>query len=84
MEKNAHINARLIDLANALDARATVSIYELDKNGTQVRIGDCAMPVYELLTAMNDNTNAFYKVRRYDVIGLVFDLTNRILIKKGE
>ena len=84
IENNAHINARFIDLIKVLDARATVSVYELGADGKQKRIGDSSAPVYQILAEMDNGTGDFYKVKEYDVIGLVLGLVDRVLIKKGE
>jgi len=77
---NAHVNARLIDLLNILDARAVVSIYKLDEKDNQVLLQSC-VPVYQLLANFVDGTRDF---RRYEVVGLIAGLTTNILIKKGE
>ena len=80
IENNAHINARLIDLLNILDARAVVSIYKLDEKGNQVLLQNCA-PVYQLLANYNEDgyTRDF---RRFEVVGLIAGLTTNILIRK--
>ena len=80
MKFNANIIARLIDLLNVLDARATVSVFEMDENGKQILRFDC-VPVWQILSVFPDNkeTNA---LKRYDVIGLNVGLNTNILIKK--
>ena len=81
MNYNANINTRLIDLLNILDARATVSVFEMDENEKQILRFDC-VPVWQILSAFpNDKeTNA---LKRYDVIGLNIGLTTSILIRKA-
>ena len=81
-ENNAHINGRLIDLLNVLDARAVVSIFKLNDKGEQILLQNC-VPVYQLLANFNEDgyTRDF---RRFEVVGLNVGLTTDILIKKGE
>lgn len=84
MEKNANINARLIDLLNVLDMRTQVTIFELDENGNQHIKFDSCMPVYKLMAALDTDDVNIRKYRGYEVIGLNLGLTENILIKKGE
>ena len=81
-DNNAHINGRLIDLLNVLDARAVVSIFKLNDKGEQILLQNC-VPVYQLLANFNEDgyTRDF---RRFEVVGLNVGLTTNILIKKGE
>ena len=80
MNYNANINTRLIDLLNILDARATVSVFELQEDGKQILRFDC-VPVWNILSAFPENkeTNA---LKRYEVIGLNIGINTNILIKK--
>lgn len=75
-KNNAIIDAPLNDLLKILDARATVSIYEVDENGVESLLFSC-VPVYKFLTFE-------YKThfRNYEVCGIVAGLTTNILIRK--
>lgn len=80
MTNNANIQARFIDLLNVLDARAVVTVFELQENEKQILRFDC-VPVWQILSAFPDDkeTNA---LKRYDVIGLNVGMNTNILIKK--
>lgn len=80
MTNNANINARLIDLLNVLDARAVVSVFEMDENEKQILRFDC-VPVWQILSAFPEDKGK-NALKRYDVIGLTVGLTTSILIKK--
>lgn len=74
-KNNAIIDAPLNDLLKILDARAQVSIYEVDKNGVETLRFSC-VPVYELLMIEKKT------FRNYEVCGIVAGLTTNILIRK--
>ena len=85
MENNAIIVGTFKEVIDIMDARTTVTVWVADDNNKQTRIGESVTPVYEVLTAMNNETTAFYQVKRYSVIALNITLTGTsILIKKGE
>lgn len=72
---NGFINAMFNEFLQILDARATVSIYEVDKNGVETLRFSC-VPVYELLMIEKKT------FRHYEVAGIVAGLTTNILIRK--
>ena len=75
MEKNATINARLVDLLDVLDARKTVNVFLKEYKGekqTSIRYDT----VYEIL-ADKDFMRAYYN---HEVIGLNLGLVTNILI----
>ena len=76
MENNGFISAYFNEFMKILDARATVSIYEVDENGVESLLFSC-VPVYKFLTFA-------YKThfRNYEVCGIVAGLTTNILIRK--
>lgn len=76
MEKNATIFARLIDLLDVMDARATINIF-VEKDGKQTSVK--FLKVYEFLS----EPELMRKYKNYSVIGLDcgFSSTN-ILIKE--
>ena len=76
MTNNANIQARFIDLLNILDARAVVTVFELQEDGTQKIVFDC-MTVWEILAISNA------PLKKYDVIGLNLGINSDILIKKA-
>ena len=86
MEKNANINARLIDLLNILDMRTQVTLFEMngedDSHGTFVF--DSCTPVYKLVDMLDTDVKEIRKYRGYEVVGIIAGLTTNILIKKGE
>lgn len=78
MTNNANIQARFIDLLNILDARAVVTVFELQEDGTQKIVFDC-MTVWEILASFLPND----LLKKYDVIGLNLGINSDILIKKA-
>lgn len=81
MENNAIVIGRFIDILNVMDARTILTVF-VEKNGKQERYGDHY--VYELLAKVKDETNGFYQIKRYDVIGLNVGLSTSILLRKGD
>ena len=79
MEKNANINARLIDLLNILDMRAHVTVFGIGACGDQVIIFD-GTPVYEVITSLNEEE--YRRLRNYEVTGINAGLVTNILIEK--
>lgn len=77
MENNAIINAGFNEFLQILDARAQVSVFEIDDAGNQTIRFNCA-PVYELLTI---EKKVF---RHYEVVGLYAGLTINIMIRKDK
>lgn len=78
MTNNANIQARFIDLLNILDARAVVTVFELQEDGTQKIVFDY-MTVWEILASFLPND----LLKKYDVIGLNLGINSDILIKKA-
>lgn len=79
MEKNANINARLIDLLNILDMRAHVTVFGIGACGDQVIIFD-GTPVYEVITSLKEED--YRRLRNYEVTGINAGLVTNILIEK--
>ncbi len=79
MEKNANINARLIDLLNILDMRAYVTVFGIGACGDQVIIFD-GTPVYEVITSLKEEE--YRRLRNYEVTGINAGLVTNILIEK--
>lgn len=77
MTNNANIQARFIDLLNILDARAVVTVFELQEDGTQKKVFDC-ITVWEILASFLPND----LLKKYDVVGLNLGINSDILIKK--
>jgi len=75
---NAKINARLIDLLNIIDARASVNIFVLAPGEDRERNIKYDL-VYEILT----DKDFMRQYKSYEVIGLNIGLVNNILIKEG-
>lgn len=75
MENNGFINAMFNEFLQILDARAQVSIYEVDENGVESLRFSCAH-VYDLLSIEKKT------FRNYEVCGIVAGLTTNILIRK--
>lgn len=80
MTNNAYINARLIDLLNVLDARANVTVFELQDDEKQILHFDC-VPVWIILSAFPENKEA-NALKLYNVIGLNIGIHTSILIRK--
>ena len=78
MTNNANINARFVDLLNVLDARAVVTVFELQEDGTQKKVFDY-MTVWEILASFLPND----LLKKYDVIGLNLGIHSTILVKKA-
>ena len=75
MENNARINARLTDLLEVMDARATINIFvDTPERPTSVKF----LKVYEFLS----EPELMRKYKNYEVIGLSLGLTTSILIKE--
>lgn len=75
MEKNANINARLVDLLDVLDARKTVNVFLKEYKGDG-QISIRYDTVYELL-ADKDFMRAY---KNHEVFGLNLGLVTNILI----
>lgn len=80
MEKNAHINARLIDLLNILDMRTQITVFGYDPDGKQVALFGGTYPVYEIMTKVQNDR----KLRNCEVVGINAGLVTNILVEKGE
>lgn len=74
---NAVINAMFNEFLQILDARAQISVYEIDENGVETLRFSC-VPVFVLL---NMEKKTF---RHYEVCGICAGLTTNILIRKVE
>lgn len=83
MEKNANINARLIDLLNIMDMRTHVTVFGYDPDGKQVVIFD-GMPVYQVITKISDRKSEDRELRNYEVTGINAGLVTNILIEKEQ
>ncbi len=75
MKNNGFINAMFNEFLQILDARAQISVFEIDENGVESLLFSC-VPVYELL----DMEKKIF--RHYEVCGIVAGLTTNILIRK--
>lgn len=82
MEKNANINARLIDLLNILDMRAHINVFGYDPDGKQIVIFN-GMPVYEVITRINARKSEDRELRNYEVTAINAGLVTNILIEEG-
>lgn len=78
MANNANIQARFIDLLNILDARAVVTVFELQEDGKQKKVFN-NVHVWEILASFLPND----LLKKYEVIGLNVGLTQSILIRKA-
>lgn len=76
MENNGFINAFFNEFLQILDARAQVSIYNVDEKGDESLLFSC-VPVYKFLTP---EYRKFF--RNYEVCGIVAGVTTNILIRK--
>ncbi len=81
MENNANINARFIDLLNILDMRTQITVFGYDTAGKQIIIFD-GMPVYKVITEINDRKSENRELKNYEVTGINASLVTNILIEE--